>query len=187
MQHQASDSSCECSVGEKIYLAGSAGGAWVLLQGSVRLDRAGCDDETGFAGIAVKGDILGAEVLLFGGYTYTATALTRCVVAPWPGDARLPGPVELLGALTRAERRAADAIALRCGTAASRVSRLVALMTASLPVRTISRIMLPALRDMAEITGLTIGTVSRVLATMQAEGLIDAASSRRGRPPVRLL
>lgn len=157
----------------------------MLLQGSVRLDRPDCVDETGFAGIAVKGDILGAEVLLLGRYTYTATALTDCVVAPWPGEARLPEPLELLGALTRAERRAADAIALRCGEAANRVHRLVALMKLSLSARTLSRLMLPALRDMADITALTVGTVSRTLVRMEMEGLLDGASIRRGRPPAK--
>lgn len=173
---------CELAAGELLYCAGKTGSAWVLLEGSIRLDRPGVADEAGFAGLAIKGDILGAETLLLDSYTYSATALTACKLARWPGDAVQPEPAALLKALTNAERRGADAVALRCGEAASRVRRLIGLMAEALPARQISRLMLPALRDMADITALTIGTVSRILVQLQAEGLLARSDTQRGRP-----
>lgn len=169
--------------GEIIYAAGHSGSAWLLINGSIRLDRVENDGERAFAGLAIKGDVLGAETLLLGHYAFTATALTACELRPWPGTAEIPEPRSLLRALADAERRGADAIALRCGEAASRVKRLVQILASSLASQVITRNALPALTDMADITALTIGTVSRTLSKMQAEGALATYDTRRGRPP----
>lgn len=176
--------------GEGLYTAGSAGVAWCLLSGSVRLDRAGIDGEQGFASIAVKGDVIGAETLLFGQYTFSATALAPCVLAPWPGgkvgrDAQSTPFTQsadetLLHTLARAERRAAEVIALRCGQAAGRVGRLVS-MLAQTPAVYEPRVAddvddlqvaLPSLQDMAEITALTLETVSRMVSRLRESGVL---------------
>jgi hypothetical protein len=47
----------------------------------VRLDRQEPNGEQSFANLAIIGDILGAETLLFGRYTFTATALSACVIS----------------------------------------------------------------------------------------------------------
>jgi len=182
MRHESTTDHCSLAAGTLLYKAGNEGGAWLLLEGSIRLDRKELGDEAGFAGLAIKGDILGAETLLLGCYTYSATALTACTLARWPGEAAQPEPSALLKALNSAERRGADAIALRCGEAATRVRRLITLMTHASSARKLSRLMLPALRDMADITALTVGTVSRTLVQLQAEGLLAGSETRRGRP-----
>lgn len=176
--------------GQTIYFAGAPGNAWLLVGGSVRLDRCDMDGEmvgemegeSAFAGLAIKGDVLGAETLLFGRYTFTATALTSCALVPWPGGQQAPEAASLLKVLADAERRGADAIALRYGEAAMRVRKLIQIIAASHPGQTLSRLMLPALNDMADITALTIGTVSRTLSLMQADGSLSSQERRRGRP-----
>lgn len=182
MQNESTSDHCTLAAGDLLYRAGTEGNAWMLLEGSIRLDRQGTADEAGFAGLAIKGDILGAETLLLGSYTYSATALTPCALARWPGETTQPEPGALLRALSCAERRGADAVALRCGEAATRIHRLIALIAHASPARQLSRLMLPALRDMADITALTIGTVSRTLVQMQAEGTLGGSKTRRGRP-----
>ncbi|MDP5238202.1 cyclic nucleotide-binding domain-containing protein [Uliginosibacterium sp. 31-16] len=182
MQETSGSAERQLAAGNLLYQAGQGGNAWLLLEGSIRLDRPEVRDESGFAGIAIKGDILGAETMLLGNYTYTATALTPCKLTRWPEGSSQPEPAALLKALSSAERRGADAVAMRCGEAATRVRRLIALMAATSSSRQLSRLMLPALRDMAEITALTIGTVSRILVQLQAAGDLARSETRRGRP-----
>jgi len=172
----------QVATGEQLYTACGTGSAWLILSGSVRLDRAEDRGEATFAGIALKGDILGAETLLLGNYSYTATALSECVLTPWPGAETQPEAGTLLKALAAAERRCADAIALRCGDAAARVRRLVGLLAGRTSPQRISRFTLPSLRDMADITALTVSTVSRTLVNMQDEGVLEMQSKPRGRP-----
>jgi CRP-like cAMP-binding protein len=62
--------------GQRIYAGEAHGGAWRVLSGSVRLDREEPNGEQSFATLAVQNDIIGAETLLFGKYTFTATALS---------------------------------------------------------------------------------------------------------------
>jgi len=168
----------ELAAGQQLYWAGKSGCAWLLLDGSIRLDRDDVANESGFAGLAIKGDILGAETLLLGHYAFTATALTRCKLEPRAGPEQVDH-TKLFKALADAERRAADAIALRCGTATTRIQRLVALIAHAIPTQTMTRLMLPCLRDMADITALTVGTVSRTLTQMQADGSLASGSVRR--------
>jgi CRP/FNR family nitrogen fixation transcriptional regulator len=170
---------------QRIYTAGSAGVAWCLLSGSVRLDRPGVDGEQGFATIAVKGDVIGVETLLFGQYTFSATALVPCVLAPWSVGmfwrCRRSADETLLRALAKAERRAAEVIALRCGQAADRVGRLVS-MLAQTPAVCEPRVAgnvdgdlqvaLPSRQDMAEITALTLETVSRMVSRLRESGVL---------------
>lgn len=165
--------------GEVLYAAGEAGNAWLLREGSIRLDRPGMKQEESFVGLAVKGDVLGAETLLLGAYTFTATALTPCVLELWADNLRQPEPSALLQAITAVERRGAETVALRCGEAVTRVRRLIGVLAAGQPL---SRLMLPQLRDMAQMTALTISTVSRILGQMQVEGAIEGIGRTRGRP-----
>jgi len=170
------------AAGELIYVAGNQGGAWMLESGSIRLDRITDNDEPDFAGIAIKGDVVGAETLLLGTYAFSATALTPCELRAWPGAAREVNAGSLLEVLSTAGKRSADAIALRCGEASARVHKFIHLIAAATPGKTLTRLMLPALRDMADITDLTVGTVSRVLADMQSNGSLAMEARRRGRP-----
>lgn len=164
--------------GQRIHDAGAMGFAWRVSHGVVRFDTAADDGELSFAGLAMEGDLVGTEVLMFGRFAHRATALTPCRLEPWPG--RLDQDrASLLQALARAEQRAADIVALRSGQAMARVCRLIALLlphSATAPQRTD----LPPLRDMAEITALTIETVSRMLSGLRRIGALEPERERRG-------
>ncbi len=165
--------------GQRIHDAGAMGFPWRVSQGVVRFDTADADDgELSFAGLAMEGDLVGTEVLMFGRFAHRATALTPCQLEPWPGrlDQDRTG---LLQALARAEQRAADVVALRSGQAMARVCRLIALLlphSVTAPQRTD----LPPLRDMAEITALTGETVSRMLSSLRRIGALEPERERRG-------
>lgn len=153
--------------------------AWRVISGVVRYDSAeAADGELTFSGLALKGDIVGAEALIFGRYTYRATALTPCVLVPWPGVTQADSR-SLLHSLAHAEQRAARVVALRSGQALARVSRLIRLL---LPASARGRATadLPSLRDMAEITALTAETVSRAISDLRRRGALHPENERRG-------
>jgi CRP/FNR family nitrogen fixation transcriptional regulator len=169
--------------GQRIHSGGGRGGAWRVLSGSVRLDREEPTGEQSFAGLAVKGDIIGAESLLFDRYSFSATALAECVLAPWPEARSAAAGESLSRTLARAEQRAAEVIALRCGQAAERVRRLV-LLLAHAPEDAAAahgdlQVVLPSRQDMAEITALTLETVSRMVSQLRQAGML--APQRLGR------
>ncbi len=176
--------------GQRLYAAETRGNAWRVLSGSVRLDRHQPDGEQSFASLAISGDIIGAETLLFGHYTFTATALSPAMIAPWPeGRAALAGD-SLLATLTKAERRAAEVITLRCGQAAERVRRLV-MMLAHAPEKNPEnptaaelRVVLPSRQDMADITALKLETVSRMVSQLRQAGILDPLR-QDGHPSLR--
>ncbi len=162
------------SQGQCIYSAGNAGLAWRVGSGSLRLDRPDDAGQTSFANLAITGDIIGAETLLFGHYTFTATALSNCELIPWPEGCGAPAGDILLHTLAKTERRAADVIALRCGQAADRVRRLVLLLAQPLDESASSLLVtLPTRQDMAEITALTLETVSRMISKLRRAGILN--------------
>jgi CRP-like cAMP-binding protein len=164
--------------GQVIQEAGDAGSAWRVARGVVRFDIINPSGEPTFAGLAMDGDIVGADTLLFGQCSYRATALTPCELTPWPGAIQSERD-SLLNALMLSERRAARVVALRSGQAVDRVRRLLAVF---LPQATpaVFRTELPPLRDMAEITSLTIETVSRTLSGLRRQGVFQPERERRG-------
>jgi len=164
--------------GEPIYHAGAAGIAWRVMAGSVRLDRT---EQEGvmFAGLAVKGDIIGAESLLFGNYSFDAKALSDCALEPWQTDAARPVRDTLLETLAAAERRAADVVSLRCGQAADRVTRLIQLLAKEGAQKSAPQVAIPGIRDMAEITDLTVETISRVISRLCKIGALSRLGQRR--------
>lgn len=164
--------------GARIHNAGAAGGAWRLTEGAVRFDTIDDQGRTEFAGLATVGDIIGGEALIYGRYSFRATALTACRLAEWPGAAA-DDSGSLAHALARAEERGARTLALRGGQAAERVRRLIGML---LPIArgTVVTAELPPLKDMADITSLTIETVSRSLSAMQRDGVLRPVQQRRG-------
>lgn len=54
--------------GEAIYHASDTGLAWRVRNGVVRLDTINKGEEPCFASLAIAGDILGCETMLFGAY-----------------------------------------------------------------------------------------------------------------------
>lgn len=167
--------------GKDIYAAGQGGGAWRVMLGVVRLDRAG-EDGPEFGGLALAGDVIGAETLLLGSYTFSARALTPVVIEPWGAAAERASSEVLLQALTTTEGRVADTLALRNGSPDRRINRLLALMGRGLAHgRKLVRVALPQLRDIAEMTGLTVETVSRTISRLKEAGELDVRGNSRER------
>lgn len=156
--------------GHCICEAGSNGMAWRLRQGAVRLDcKRSVAGQSTFAGLAIRGDILGCETLLFGSYTFTATALTHCELSPWPEGEGAANGESLLESLATAQRRAADIASLRGGQAVDRIVGLVSLLRDHS-----ARVVLPTRRDIADITDLRFETVSRVIKGLERSGVLTA-------------
>lgn len=149
--------------GEAIYRAGAPGSAWRVAAGVVRLDSPDASGEAGFASLAVTGDIIGCETLLFGTYAFSAQALTHCQLSPWPGGCTAASGASLLHSFAQAQRRAADLVALRSGQAADRVLGLIRLLAGNTPAATAAEVVLPTRQDIADITALRFETVSRII------------------------
>jgi len=165
-------------IGERIYSAGSEGIAWRVRSGAVRLDRITAAGSN-YAGLALRGDVIGAETLLFDTYSFEACAIGDCELEPWlAADKALSGE-SLLQTLAAVERRAADALALRAGEAFERVRQLC-LLLARYRDEGRKEIMIPELRDMAAITNLTEATVSRAMSRLRRMGLLQRHGRRRG-------
>lgn len=147
--------------GELIHLAHGKGALWCILKGSVRLDLQTANDTT-FASIFLPGDILGIEMLGLGHYGFTARALTPCTLS-----LKDPASIDPLAQMAAATNRAAQAITLREGSAVERIQRLANMLTSEgkKPFAK-KRNALPRLADIAEITCLTVETVSRTTAIL---------------------
>ena len=146
--------------GEAIYRAGTTGVAWRLNHGVIRLDTTAASGQPAFASLAIAGDILGCETLLFGTYTFSATALTDCRLTQWPEGVN--DNDSLLASLAHAQRRAADLVALRGGQAIDRVLGLVRLL-----IDGAGRVILPTRQDIADITDLRFETISRIVKQLE--------------------
>ena len=155
------------SVGEALYHATAEGMAWRVQNGVVRLDTLGPTGKLTFASLAIAGDILGCETLLFGAYTFSASALTQCELIPWPeGEASTNGE-SLLESLAIAQHRAADIVALRGGQAIDRVIGLIRLLGNSQ-----GQVVLPTRQDIADITNLRFETISRLIKGLERSGIL---------------
>jgi CRP/FNR family transcriptional regulator len=167
--------------GRTIYMAGETGVAWRVVSGTVRFDQPGADGVQ-FAGLALAGDVIGAETLLFGRYTFNALALSACVIEPWLAGQGAPSGETLLGMLAGAERRMAEVLALRSGKAGERIRRLLAFMSTRLASgRRAARLALPRLKDIADITDLSVETVSRTITHLGADGSLEVFGRYRSR------
>lgn len=166
------------ALGELIHAAGTPGTAWRIRSGAVRLDRDGSGEHR-FAGLALAGDILGAESLIYGTYAFDARALGDVELEPWLEGGAAPTGESLLQILASFERRAAETLALRAGEAFDRVRQLM-LMLARDRGDGRRQVLIPGLRDMAEITGLTVETVSRAMSRLRKAGQLQKHGRRFG-------
>lgn len=133
------------------------------MHGVIRLDQ----PEAGFAGLSIAGDILGCETMLFGQYSFSATALTPCLITSWPGEMQADS-ASLLDSLAHAQRRAADLVALRGGQAVGRIMKLVRLLADRE-----GRVILPTRNDIADITDLRFETVSRLIHSLVRDQILS--------------
>lgn len=159
----------QCDAGTEIFLAHTTGTAWRIERGAIRLDRVDEQYEQSLASVAVQGDIIGTETLLFGTYAFSATALTPCVLSPWPPGTATAAE-NLLTTLVGTEQRAAMVFSLRTGESHERVQRLLRLLSFRENKKT--SVILPPRRDMADITALTVETVSRALSRLRKGGYL---------------
>lgn len=167
----------QVGLGELIYAAGERGPAWRIRAGAVRLDRVSGEARS-FAGLALKGDVLGAESLVFGAYSFEAHAMGEVELEPWLAADEAPSGESLLRTLAATERRAAETLALRAGEALDRVKQLMLLLSRG---RDDGRLIeIPGLKDMAEITALTMETVSRAMSRLRKAGLLQKQGRRVG-------
>ena len=150
-----------------IYTAGIEGLAWRVKCGVVRLDTTDKNGELNFASLAIAGDIVGCETMLFGAYTFSASALTHCELSPWPEGEAAGAGESLLESLALAQRRAADVIALRGGQASDRVLGLIRLLGDGA-----GRVVLPTRQDIADITDLRFETISRIIKSLERVGVL---------------
>lgn len=149
-----------------LYRAGATGSAWRLKRGIVRLDTTASNGQAAFASLAIAGDILGCETLLFGAYTFSATALTECRLSPWPEG--VADSDSLLASLAGAQRRAADLVALRGGQAMDRVLGLIRLFADGA-----GQVILPTRQDIADITDLRFETISRIIKQLERRHILS--------------
>ncbi len=152
---------------QAIYAAGAEGLAWRVRSGVVRLDTATKTGEPSFASLAIAGDIVGCETMLFGAYTFSASALTHCELSPWPEGEPAGTGESLLESLALAQSRAADVIALRGGQAADRVLGLIRLLGGGA-----GQVVLPTRQDIADITNLRFETISRIIKGLERVGVL---------------
>lgn len=150
-----------------IYPATGQGQPWRLSEGIVRFDTVTNHGETRFASLAIAGDILGCETLLFGCYTFRATALTQCRLTPWPEGSEVADSTSLLTSLAKAQQRAAELVALRGGQASDRVLGLIRLLADRA-----GRVVLPTRQDIADITDLRFETISRIVKQLERSEMI---------------
>lgn len=161
--------------GEIIYFSAQKGPVYRVLRGSVRLDRQFNDIEPTFANLAVAHDLIGVEVLVEGCYSFEARALTDCQIQVWNKPTYLwfeSFAKELLQSINRK----ADVVTLRCGTAKQRVLNLIHLLE-----QEGEELRLPKLKDISEITDLTIETISRTMTHLKQLGVITQVKGSRGK------
>jgi CRP-like cAMP-binding protein len=168
-QPSASRTSCTYAPGGSIYQVGSDGLAWRVQSGVIRLDAPGAGDNR-FASLAIAGDVIGCESMLFGTYAFNAAALTQCQLLPWPEGESMPTGDSLLYSLATAQKRAAEVVALRGGEALTRVVNLIRLLADAS-----GSVVLPMRQDIADITDLRFETVSRIIKRLERDEVLAPA------------
>ncbi len=158
---------------ESLHAWHETGPAWRVLSGALRLERT---DASGsyFAGLALPGDLVGAEVLALDRYAYSAQALTPCELLPWPHLGTEPSPESLMGALVSGQQRMADLLRLRQGSAGARVGGLILMLAGQGD----ADVVLPTLGGMAEITDLAMESVCREMARFRQSGALKPKTWR---------
>jgi CRP-like cAMP-binding protein len=140
---------------------------WRVCHGALRLDQVDAQGVR-FAGLALPGDLVGAESLLMGRYAYAVRALVPSVLEPWEPMADQRTQEALTRSLMQVQQRTADLMALRSGSAEQRVARLILMMAAQADEQFVR----PILRDVADITDMTVESVSRVFTRLRQLGAL---------------
>lgn len=169
--------------GELIYMAGQNGPAYKVVSGTIRLSQTNRNHQALFANLAIAGDLVGAEVLLRKPYAFEAHALTDCDIAVWQEPTILWAEA-LAEELVKSSLRQTEVVSLRCGTAMDRVLRFIDLVSSAHTTennhQASTSLTLPPLKETAEITDLTIETVSRCINSLRKQGILIPVQGARG-------
>lgn len=161
-----------------------AGRAHALLSGCVRITQSGSDGEEGLVRFIGPGEIFGCvPVLTDGLYPADATAMVDAVELSWD-------PADLLALMQRHSQIAINMVAIvgkRLGEAQERLRELATQRADRRVARTLLRLLDQAGRrtgdgvqiefplrrkDIADIAGTTLHTVSRIIADWERRGLL---------------
>lgn len=178
-----------CASNQPIFLAGTSGSVWRVIEGVVRLDRGlGADRQP--VQLALPGDLFGTEALCGQRYQLSASAFTPCRLVPVRFDAATAPEPLLRQALLQHLDRSQDMARLRTGSVLQRLTHLMALMGLNRAVHEAARVgqadavrqALPTLREVALLVDAKTETVCRALAQ-----LLPPRSRKSGPPraPVR--
>lgn len=161
--------------GERVPTRGRDGGStsWLLLRGGVRLDLPGVDGGPAMTQLALPGDLIGLDALC--GHAddtpLAARALMPCSVQRVAVDRGDAGGRRLLDlALHQHWRRTTEIEALRTGSAAGRVRRLLATLAAA-GAADPAPCHAPAARDIAELVDAPLLAVTRALIALKQPAL----------------
>lgn len=162
------------AAGDLLCEAGAVGVVWQLNSGALRLDRV--DAEGGqFMQLVLPGDMVGVELLAACAYSYTARAVVPSTVSHCKLNSDAERRMALVDGLMQQQRRTAELVALRTGTAQDRLKQLLLLMAPDQSAWDEAgvRYALPTLKDMAAILDTAPETVSRIFANLKRTHLLD--------------
>lgn len=169
---------------EVIHEPGAWGRSWRLVEGAIRLDRViGHGERSSFVHLALPGQLIGAEMLLKGQYVFRAQTVVPSVLMPWPTLPDEDVTQDLLAAFSQQYCEQADQMQLCHGTAESRLAHMLIMLTRHMhPDADGGRVMtMPGLRDLADITDLTMETVSRCITRLRVAHTLDDLGRRQFR------
>lgn len=162
-----------CASNQSIFLAGTSGPVWRVVEGVVRLDRDSGPIRQPVQ-LALPGDLIGTEALCGQPYQLSASAFTPCRLEPVSPDAHAAPQPLLQQALLQHLDRSQDMAHLRTGSVLQRLTHLLALMGLDRAVHEASRVgqadavrqALPTLREVALLVDAKTETVCRALAQL---------------------
>lgn len=167
-----------------VHEPGQWGKSWRLIEGAVRLDRVvEGDSRSHFVHLALPGQLIGAEMLLKGQYSFRAQTVVPTVLVPWPALPEEDVTQDLLSAFAAQYCQQGDQMQLCHGAAESRLSHLLRMLTRHMsPEADGSRVLnMPGLRDLADITDLTMETVSRCITRLRQAKVLEDLGRRQFR------
>lgn len=162
-----------CPRGTEVWLDDHPDETLHLLQGVLRIDQCACDGERQFVTLLLAGEVLGPWMKPDPGSVLIATALNTTLIERRPLQAERSTLME--HCLAGSTRRAAQLSTLVRGMASDRVLSLIRLFAGG-HVDVVA-VELPSRRDIADITALTIETVSRSISQLRRSGVLQAHHS----------
>lgn len=166
-----------CPHSAEIWLDADLRDTLCVIKGAVRVDCVDASGERHLVTVLLEDETIGPWLRPEAGDCYVMTALTTSLLERKPLDNE---PAEMYAeSLSSMARRAARLSSLVRGTAADRVLGLLSLLTGdrvdAAPIE------LPTRRNIAEITALTVETVSRTITRFRKEGVLQPRRSRSSR------